>query len=118
MRPPARLQAVVEQADQARLVHGMPARADTELAEQVLQVPLDGFVAHVQGQADLLVGHVVDQQTQDFALLGRQQGAGGDPRRRRPRRRRVRGVRVRGAGGRGAQSASSGWVSTTTRARP
>ncbi|MCY1356107.1 hypothetical protein D9M68_619300 [compost metagenome] len=53
----------------------MLAGAGLELAEEVLQVPLHGFLADIQRLGDLLVRQIARQQLEDFALLGGEQAA-------------------------------------------
>ena len=81
-----------EQAQDARPLHDLLARARVELGEQVLHVPLDRLFAHLHGQADLLVGEVARQQFQHLALLGRERHAGGGA---QPRWRRRAGCGAR-----------------------
>src|SRR4051794_15530761 len=52
------------------------ARADSELGEDLSQVPLDGAVAEVQPLTDLLVPEPFGGQRCDLLLLGREVGPG------------------------------------------
>jgi hypothetical protein len=47
----------------------LPARADTELAEHVAQVPLDGAAAEEELRPDLRVGHSIGGEACDLLLL-------------------------------------------------
>src|SRR5262245_32256944 len=59
----------LEQAEELGAADDVLARAGGELAEQVLEVPLDSLLAHFHGEGDLLVREVAGEQLENLPFL-------------------------------------------------
>ena len=62
--------ALIQQPDLPRLAHRILARKGTQLAKDILQVPLDGARRKIEGLGDALGGQPTGQMFNHFKLTG------------------------------------------------